>query len=146
VARNVDISYMERTMNVTLNFAARVLMAQMFLLAGASKLGRMTETQAYMEHMGVPGILLPLVILTEVVGGIALLVGFRVRFAAFVLAAFTLLSAFIFHRNFADQSQLINFMKNLAITGGLLMFVVHGARYARGESTGVPARPQARES
>ena len=114
-------------MNVLLNLAARFLMAQMFILAGVSKLGRLGATQAYMDQMGVPGILLPLVILTEIGGGLALLFGIRTKWAAFLLAGFTLVSALIFHRNFADQAQLINFMKNLAITGGLLMFVVHGA-------------------
>jgi putative oxidoreductase len=75
----------------------------------------------------VPGALLPLVIITELGGGLALLAGFQTRWVALALAGFTILSALIFHRNLGDQMQMINFMKNLAMTGGLLMFVRFGA-------------------
>jgi putative oxidoreductase len=80
-----------------------------------------------MESMGVPGALLPLVILTEVGGGIALIVGWRTRWAAAALALFTLLTAAIFHTNFSDGTQMIMFMKNLSIAGGLLFIAAHGA-------------------
>ena len=106
---------------------ARILMAQIFLLAGLSKIGAYAGTQAYMDSMGVPGALLPLVIALEVGGGIALIVGFQTRWVALGLAGFSAVSAVIFHANFADQMQMIMFMKNWAIAGGLVLLAAHGA-------------------
>jgi putative oxidoreductase len=110
-----------------LNIAARILMSQIFIISGIGKITGYAGTQGYMEKMGVPGALLPLVILTELGGGLALLAGFQTRWAALALAGFSLAAALIFHRNFSDQMQMINFMKNLAVAGGLLMFVRFGA-------------------
>lgn len=110
------------------NLGGRVLLSAIFISAGVSKLGAgYAGTQGYMEAMGVSGSLLPLVIATELLAGIALLVGFQARIAAFLLAGFSLLSAVLFHFNFSDQMQSILFMKNLAIAGGLLMVVAQGA-------------------
>jgi putative oxidoreductase len=114
-------------MDTFLNIASRVLMSQIFIISGIGKITGYAGTQAYMAKMGVPGAMLPLVILTEVGGGLALLFGFKTRWAALLLAGFSLLSALIFHLNFQDQMQMINFMKNLAIAGGLLLFVRYGA-------------------
>lgn len=114
-------------MDPLLNIAARVLMSQIFIISGIGKITGYAGTLAYMAKMGVPGALLPLVILTEVGGGLALLFGFKTRWVALALAGFTLLSALIFHLDFKNQMQMINFMKNLAMAGGLLMFVRHGA-------------------
>ena len=114
-------------MNKFIDLASRVLLAQIFLLAGISKISGYGATQGYMAAMGVPGALLPLVILTEVGGGLALVLGFKTRLVAFLLAGFSVVSALIFHANFADQMQMINFMKNLAMAGGLLLLVRHGA-------------------
>ncbi len=107
--------------------AARLLMALIFITAGYSKLGAgFAATQGYMESVGLPGALLPLVILLELGGGIALLVGFQTRLAALALAVFSVVSAVIFH-SAPDQMQQIMFMKNLAMAGGLLAFTLHGA-------------------
>lgn len=114
-------------MDTFLNLAARILMSQIFIISGVGKITGYAGTQAYMAKMGVPGALLPLVILTELGGGLALLAGFQTKWVALALAGFTVLSALIFHLNFSDQMQMINFMKNLAIAGGLLLFVRHGA-------------------
>lgn len=115
-------------MDKFLNVAARILMAHIFLLSGLSKLGAgYAATQGYMAAMGVPGALLPLVIALEIGGGIALILGVLTRPAAAALAVFSVVSALLFHHNFADQMQLINFMKNLAMAGGLLMLVRYGA-------------------
>lgn len=114
-------------MNKILNFVARLLMAQIFLISGIGKITGYAGTQAYMASMGVPGGLLPLVILLEVGGGLGLIIGCKIRWVALALAVFSLVSAFFFHTNFADQMQMINFMKNLAIAGGLLLLFVHGA-------------------
>ncbi|WP_232199395.1 DoxX family protein [Thioalkalivibrio thiocyanodenitrificans] len=107
--------------------AGRVLLAVMFLLAGLDKIGGFQGAQAYMAAFGVPGLLLPLVILLEVGGALALIAGLWTRWAALLLAAFTLLATLIFHLDFGDSMQQILFMKNLAITGGLLYVGARGA-------------------
>jgi putative oxidoreductase len=114
---------MERTLNV----AGRVLLAHIFVLSGWTKIGGYAATQAYMAAMGVPGAVLPLVIAIELLGGIALIVGFKTRWAALGLALFSIAAAIIFHGNFAEQMQMINFMKNLALAGGLLVLAQTGA-------------------
>ena len=114
-------------MEKIIQVVARVLLAQIFVLAGLNKIGGYADTQAYMDAMGVPGILLPLVIILEVGGGLALIVGWQTRWAAYALAAFTALAAVIFHSDFGQQVQMILFMKNWAMVGGLLLLGVYGA-------------------
>jgi len=116
-------------MNALQNFTAplgRVLLSLIFLTSGLSKISGYAGTQSYMEAMGVPGTLLPLVIALEVLGTLVVMVGWNTRFAAFLLAGFSLLSAVLFHANFGDQMQMIMFMKNLSIAGGFLMIVSLG--------------------
>ncbi|MBS7660998.1 DoxX family protein [Pseudomonas lalucatii] len=114
-------------MNNAIVLLARLLLAHIFVLAGINKIGGFAGTQGYMESMGVPGVLLPLVILLEVGGGLALIFGFLTRWAALALAAFSVAAALIFHTNFAEQMQMILFMKNFSMAGGLLLLYVHGA-------------------
>ncbi len=110
----------------SLSLAGRILMSLIFIVAGFNKIGGYQGTQGYMESMGVPGMLLPLVILLELGGGLLLLAGFKSRIIAFLLAGFSLLAALIFHSNFADTMQSILFMKNLALAGGLLYITAWG--------------------
>lgn len=110
------------------SLVARILLAHIFILAGINKLGAgYAGTQGYMEMMGVPGMLLPLVIILEIGGGIAVLVGFKTKIVAYALAAFTVLAAVLFHGNISDQTQMIMLMKNFAIAGGFLLLAQHGA-------------------
>ena len=113
---------------------ARVLLALMFVLAGFSKFAGLAGTAGYIASKGIP---LPMVAAilaatVEVVGGIALAIGFKARWAALGLAGFTVLASLIFH-NFwampADQVQVnqLMFMKNLAVSGGLLLVYAFGA-------------------
>ena len=106
--------------------AGRILISLMFVTSGFSKISGYTATQGYMEAMGVPGALLPLVIAVELLGGLAVMLGWHTRIAAFLLAGFSLLSALLFHANFGDQMQMIMFMKNISIAGGFLMIVSLG--------------------
>jgi len=114
-------------MNKIIELAGRVLLGHIFLLAGINKISGYEGTAGYMEAMGVPGALLPLVIILEIAGGLALIIGFRTKWVALALAGFTVLAAVLFHADFSDQMQMILFMKNWAITGGLLMVYVYGA-------------------
>lgn len=107
--------------------AGRFLLATIFIVTGFGKISGFEGTQGYMESMGVPGELLPLVIITEIGGGLLIALGFFTRYSALALAGFTLLSAIIFHGNIADSSQQIMFLKNLAIAGGFLYLVANGA-------------------
>jgi putative oxidoreductase len=107
--------------------AGRFLLALLFLLSGFGKLAAYGATAAYMSASGVPGALLPAVIATEVLGGLAIVLGWKTRVAALLLAGFSLLTAVIFHNNFADQIQMAMFFKNLSIAGGFLLLVVNGA-------------------
>jgi len=109
------------------HIVARVFLGHIFLLAGISKIGAYDGTQGYMEAMGVPGALLPLVILLEVVGGLAVIAGWKTKWASIALAAFSVVAAAIFHNNFSDQTQMILFMKNIAIAGGFVLLAIHGA-------------------
>lgn len=104
--------------------AGRILLSIIFITAGLSKLAAPAGTVGYMQAMGVPTFLLWPTIALELIGGIALLVGYRTKYVAWALAAFTLVAGLIFHNNFADQMQSIMFMKNLAIAGGLLILSV----------------------
>ena len=105
----------------------RIGLSAIFILSGAGKLAAYAGTQQYMESQGVPGALLPLVIFAELGGGLAVLSGTLTRTAAMGLAMFSLLAGVLFHGNFADQNQMIHFMKNVAIAGGFLFLVAHGA-------------------
>ncbi|WP_180058749.1 DoxX family protein [Acinetobacter sp. YH12227] len=110
--------------NAVMSLIARVLMAYIFIVAGWGKVTSYQATAGYMESMGVPAALLPMTILVELGGGLALLFGFQARFAALGLAVFSLITAFLFHGSAEDG---INFMKNLAMTGGLFFLMLHGA-------------------
>lgn len=115
------------TMNKFNELGARVLLGHIFLLAGISKISAYDGTASFMESMGVPGMLLPAVILLEIAGGLMVITGFKTRIAAAALAGFTVIAAIIFHSELSDQMQMILFMKNLAIAGGLMLLVSHGA-------------------
>lgn len=106
---------------------ARLPIGFMFASAGFQKIGGYAGVQKYMDAMGVPGALLPLVIITELGLGLLLIAGFKTRYAALALAGFTLAATYFFHFNLADQTQALFFFKNLAITGGLLAIVGAGA-------------------
>lgn len=110
--------------NTIVSTIARVLVAYIFIVAGYGKISDYAATAGYMEAMGVPSALLPLTILVELGGGLALLLGFQTRFAAFGLAVFSLITAFIFHSGVEDA---INLMKNLSMAGGLFFVMLHGA-------------------
>jgi putative oxidoreductase len=115
------------TTNNLFNLVGRLLLAALFLPAGLQKISGYAGTQGYMEAMGVPGGLLPLVILLEIGGGIALIVGFKVRWVALALAGFCAVSAFLFHYQPAEQMQMILFMKNMALAGSFLVLASTGA-------------------
>ena len=105
----------------------RLFLSMIFIFSGFTKITGYAATQGYMESMGVPGMLLPLVIAVELLGGIAILLGFKARLVAILMAGFSVVSALLFHQFWIDESQMNPFMKNIAMAGGFLMIFAHGA-------------------
>jgi len=126
---STSVSVKERnvTLASTAEVAGRFLLGLLFLLSGLGKVGAYGSSAAYMSATGVPGALLPAVIATEVFGALAIILGWRTRLVAFLLAGFSLVTALVFHNNLADQTQMIMFFKNLSIAGGFLLLVANGA-------------------
>lgn len=114
-------------MNTIYNAAdllGRIFLVVFFLIAGYGKIGAYAGTAAYMEAHGVPGFLLPLVILTEIGGGILILVGWQTRIVSFLMAGFTVLALLLFQ--LANLGSNI-FLAELATAGGFLVLVGRGA-------------------
>ena len=107
----------------------RILLSAMFILAGFGKLTAISATAGWFGSIGlpVPTVTAVVVGLVELVGGLAILVGYQTRIAAIVIALFTLGATAIAHLDFADQMQVLMLQKNLAITGGLLILAAVGA-------------------
>jgi putative oxidoreductase len=108
---------------------SRVLLSALFLVAGFGKALAPAGTIAYITAAGLP---LPLLsyaaaLVIELGGGALLLLGYRTRLAASVLGVFSIVSALVFHRAIGDPVQLMNFLKNLAIAGGMLQVALSGA-------------------
>jgi putative oxidoreductase len=115
--------------NRYLPLLGRVLIGAPFILSGLSKLMAHDATVGYIGSVGLPfpqlGWLIAMVV--EMGGGTLLAIGYRTRAVAFVVALFALATALSFHRNFADQNQMIHFLKNIMVVGGLLQIVYFGA-------------------
>ncbi|PKB90717.1 hypothetical protein A8A01_04985 [Ewingella americana] len=105
---------------------ARILMPILFIVAGWGKINGYTATAGYMTSMGVPSFFLPLTILLEFGGGLAILFGFFTRTTALITAIFTILTALIFHTDFAQGVNQMMFMKNLSIAGGFFVLFASG--------------------
>jgi putative oxidoreductase len=116
---------MTSTQNLA-ELGGRILLATLFLFAGLGKVTAYAGTAAYMASAGVPAFMLPVVIALEIGGGLVIVLGFQTRVVAFLLAGFSLVSAALFHHNFADQTQMIMFLKNVSIAGAFLLLVANG--------------------
>ncbi|MEO6422788.1 MAG: DoxX family protein [Candidatus Nitrotoga sp.] len=117
-----------------LALAARILLATMFVMAGFSKISGFEGVVPYIASKGLPfaSVLAVLTIILEIGGGIAIIVGYKARIAAFLLGGFTLMTAFVFHNFWAvasDQVFVQNqmFMKNISIAGGLFLLAALGS-------------------
>ncbi len=112
-----------------LPFVGRLLIGLPFAMSGLSKLAAIGPTTEMIRAAGLPlpTLALALTVIVELGGGLLLVAGFRTRIAAAVLALFSLAAAVSFHSNFADQNQMIHFLKNVMMAGGLLQIVAFGA-------------------
>ena len=104
----------------------RILISSLFIIAGLNKLTSYEATGGYMDAMGVPGALLPLVILLEIFGGLLVIIGWNTRLTAVALALFCFTSGILFHYDLSDQTQMTMLMKNFAIAGGFLLLAANG--------------------
>jgi putative oxidoreductase len=105
----------------------RLLLSVMFILGGIGKFGDLAGTGAYMQSAGVPSALALPAAAFELLAGLAILIGWQTRAVALLLAGFCILTALLFHRDFANQMMMIMFMKNLGLAGGFLTLYAHGA-------------------
>ena len=125
---------MNDSLKTPLVVVGRVLLALMFIMAGFSKLGNISGTAGYIASGGLPmaSVLAVVVGLLELLGGIAIAIGFQARWAALALGLFTLAASLLFHKFWAvapDQAyvQQLMFMKNLSVAGGLFIVAALGA-------------------
>jgi putative oxidoreductase len=118
-------------MNATryLPFAGRLLIGLPFAMSGLGKLGAYGLTTGMIGAAGLPlpPLAFAVAVAVELGGGILLIAGFRTRLVAAALVLFSLATAVSFHSNFADQNQMIHFLKNVMIAGGLLQIAAFGA-------------------
>lgn len=117
------------TSAAALSLTGRILIAAIFLVSGFGKLMAPSGTIGYIASVGLP---LPELayagaLAAELGGGLLLVVGYRTRWVAAALAAFSIISAVIFHNALGDQNQLFHFLKNIAMAGGLLQYIAFGA-------------------
>ena len=128
-SENVQRDRKNNSLDNLLSLAARVLLSALFLMSGINKILNPADTQQYMASYGMPltGLFVMGAIALELAGGLSVLLGYKARWGAIALIIFLIPATLIFHTNFADQMQTIQFMKNLAILGGLLMIVQSGS-------------------
>ena len=115
-------------MNNALDLIVRVLISSLFLISAYNKIFSLGGSMDWMEGFGVPGFLIYPAIILEIILPIFVIVGFRARISAGLLAIFCLATAFIFHLDFSNQMQLVSFLKNIGLAGGFLFIVVNGTR------------------
>ncbi|MEL6238435.1 MAG: DoxX family protein [Pseudomonadota bacterium] len=116
------------TANDALALGGRLLLAAIFVLSGITKIGAAEGTIGYIASVGLPfaDAIYYAVIALEIVGGVMLVAGFKARTAAIALGTFSILAAVTFHSDFTDQNQMIHFLKNLALAGGMLQVAAFG--------------------
>jgi putative oxidoreductase len=117
---------MDETTDSSVLLVSRCLVAALFLWSGIGQAVGYDETAIFMTRHGVIGNLLPIAVFIELSGAVLLIVGYRMRFTCLALAGFCVVTALLFHANFADKAQLFHFLKNAAIAGGLLSLYVSG--------------------
>lgn len=114
--------------NAAIVLVGRILLAAIFILSGFGKLSNISGTAQYFSgyHLPAPSVTAVIVGLIELLGGLAILLGWQTRWVAWIMAIFTLATAFVAHMNWSDMMQMIQFQKNLAIAGGFLVLASYG--------------------
>ena len=107
-------------------FIGRLLLSALFLIEGFGKISMQENVITYMEDYGVPGVLFVPAIVLEILFPLLLIVGYKTKWAASVMALFTFTVAIIFHTDFSEGMQMVFFLKDLAIAGGFMIILVYG--------------------
>ena len=111
-----------------LDLIGRILISALFLVSAFNKVFNLDGSMGWMESFGVPGFFIYPAIVIEIILPILVIVGYQAKIAASILAIFCLLTAFLFHFDFSDQSQLVSFLKNIGLAGGFLFIVANGTK------------------
>ena len=111
-----------------LDLLARLMISSIFLFSGVNKIFNYDGTVGWMESFGVPGLLLVPAIVIEIIFPLLLIFGYKTKIAASGLMLFSLMTAFIFHFDFSNQMQIIAFLKNIGLAGGLIFLIINGSR------------------
>jgi len=111
-----------------IDLIGRILISALFLLSAYNKISSIDGTMGWMEGFGIPGLLLYPAIILEIILPLFIIIGYRARLSAGLLAIFCVATAFIFHYDFADQMQTIAFLKNIGLAGGFLFIVANGTK------------------
>ena len=111
-----------------LDLIGRVFISSVFLFSGVNKILQYEETVLWMEQSGVPGLFLIPTIVLEIIAPILIIIGYQAKLAATLLALFCFATAFLFHFDFSNQMQIIAFLKNIGLAGGLLFLIVNGPK------------------
>ena len=106
----------------------RILISTLFIISAYNKVLSIDGTMSWMEGFGVPGFLLYAVIVIEIILPLFVIVGYKARIAAALLAIFCVATAFIFHLDFSDPMQKVSFFKNIGLAGGFLFIVANGTK------------------
>ena len=119
---------MKIIINNFLDLLARIFISSIFLFSGTNKILNYKPTIQWMEGFGVPGLLLTPAIIFEIILPILIIIGYQTKIASVLLVLFCLSTAYIFHNDFSNQMQIIAFLKNIGLAGGLLFFAINGTK------------------
>ena len=111
-----------------IDLVGRILISALFLISAYDKIFSIDGSMSWMEGFGIPGVLLYPAIAFEIILPLCIIIGYKARIAAGLLALFCLSTAFIFHLNFADPMQKISFLKNIGLAGGFLFILANGTK------------------
>ena len=115
-------------MTNVLDLIGRILISALFLISAYNKIFNLEGSMSWMEGFGVPSFLIFPAIAIEIILPVLVIIGYQARLAAGILSIFCILTAFVFHFDFSNQSQLISFLKNIGLAGGFLFILAHGTK------------------
>ena len=111
-----------------LDLIGRIFISALFLISAFNKIFNLDDSMGWMEGFGVPGFLIFPAIAVEIILPMLVIVGYQARIASGILAIFCLVTAFLFHFDFSNQSQLVSFLKNIGLAGGFIFIVANGTK------------------
>ena len=111
-----------------LDLIGRIFISALFLISAYNKIFNLEGSMNWMEGFGVPSFLIFPAIALEIILPVLVIIGYQARLAAGILSIFCILTAFVFHFDFSNQSQLISFLKNIGLAGGFLFILAHGTK------------------